>query len=427
MEKAWCLMPKPGTHHKVIPGDKIRSIARKTYGYDRSSDLVNANSSILTGRPISLEGLPTIYQGDNLWLPDVKEQFSNKITATHNDEITIRLGGKLFTGWTATSLQRNIDSVADGFTFSLPYDPNNLELRELTRAYSYKNCDIFIGDELYIAAQTIKWSVGTRKNQTVKTIEARTKAGHTIECMAQKNAVEYKNQTLSQIATDIMESYGDNLKPLFFAGDSDKFTKVRKEVTETDYSFLVGLAAQKGFMITSSDDGRFAFIRAEINGLPVFRFIEGETAIEHISTSNDGTKRFSSMQSVTETAGTSGISSTLSDPNIPIYRPFVFSADDLEAGNLETALKWRKSKALANSYSVSITVSGWRNERGQLWRENMKGTVKAPLVDILNESDYIIAGVTLRKDETGGNIATLKMVIPQAYSLEFPTSFPWEG
>jgi len=420
-------MPKAGTFHLVIAGDKIRELARKTYGYDRSSDISNANTDLLKGRATSLEGLPTIFPGDSLWLPAKKEAFSERIVATTNDEITIRLDGILFKGWTAASIQRNINTVADAFTFSLPYDSNDEQLKQLTKPYSYKRCDLFIGGELYIAAQTVKWSTASRKNQTVKTIDARTKAGHTVECMAQKEAVEYKNQTLSQIATDIMASYGDDLKPIFFAGDSDKFTRVRKEITDTDFSFLSGLASQKGFMITSSDDGRFAFIRAAVNGLPVFRFIEGETAIEHISVSSDGSKRYSSMQAVTETAGGSGVSSALTDNSIPTYRPLVFSADDLEAGNLETALKWRRSKALADSYSVSITVTGWRNEFNQLWRENMKGSVKAPSVDIFTESDYIISSVTLMKDENGGNVSILKMVIPQAYSLEFPVSFPWEG
>ena len=375
-------MSKAGTFHIVIAGDKIRSIARKVYGYDRSADVVSANADLLKGRTISLEGLPTIFPSDSLWLPAVKESFSERIVSNTDDEITIRIDGVLFQGWTAANIQRNINTVSDGFSFKLPYDSSNEQLKNLTKPYSYKRCDLFIGGELYIAGQTLKISTASRNNQTVKNVEARTKAGHTVECMAQKSVVEYKNQTLSQIATDIMQSYGDDLVPLFFAGDSDQFTRVRKEMTDTDFDFLNGLASQKGFMITSSDDGRFAFIRAAVNGLPVFRFIEGETAIQHISVSSDGSKRYSSMQAVSETAGGSGISDTLSDPTIPVYRPYVFSADDLEAGNLETALQWRRSKALADSYSVSITVTGWRNEFGQLWRENMKGSVKFPSVDI---------------------------------------------
>ncbi len=420
--------PTPGTYYTVVSGDTIRAISRRAYGWDRAGDLIKeANNDFLKDRAISLEGLPTIFSGDSLWLPQVRAQFSEKVPAAVDDEIAIRIAGSVFQGWTASNIRRNINTIADAFTFSFPYDPSDLELRDKVRPYGYKKCDLFIGGELYIAGQTVKWHPAARTNETIKTIDARTEAGHTIESMAQKTALEFQNQRLSQIATAIMLPYGDNLKPLFFSGDSDQFTKVRKEITDTDFAFLSGLAAQKGFMITSSDTGQMAFVRANINGKPVARFVEGETSIEHIVATYDGTKRHSSFEAVTESAGTPGPSSILKDPSVPIYRPFVFSADDLEAGNLNTALQWRRSKSLADSTKLRITVTGWRNETGMLWRENMKVTVLAPSSDIFTESEYIISGVDLDKNENGGNIAGLQMVLPQAYSLEFPTSFPWEG
>ena len=423
--------PTPGSFYLVIPQDQIRRIARIAYGFDDSSRIIDANSAIFTAKRkaigLSLEGLPFIYKGDRLWLPEVKKQFSETVEANTDDEISIRLDGKVFSGWTANSIQRNINTVADAFTFRLPYDPFDLDIRERTRPFSYKSAEIFIGGELYISAEVGKTNPAGRTKETIKTVEARTKAGRTVECMAQKTALEFSGQTLSGIAIEIMKPYGDDLKPLFFDGDSDIFPKVRKEITDTDFDFLSGLAAQKGFMITSSDTGQMAFIRAAINGKPVFRFIEGDTAIEHMSASYDNTKRFSTYQAVTESAGSSGPTSSLNDESIPIYRPFVFAADDLEAGNLETSLQWRRSKSLADAADLNITVTGWRNENNQLWRENMKGSVLAPKVDIFTESDYIIKSVKLEKNEAGGNIAVLGLVLPQAYSLEFPDSFPWEG
>ena len=425
------MKPTPGTFYTVISGDQIRKIARKAYGWDRSSDIIDANAGIFTPERIaiglSLEGLPFIYKGDKLQLPDILKQFSETIPSTTDDEISIRIDGKVFQGWTASKIKRNINTIADAFTYVLPYDPTDLELRDKTRPYNYLPADLFIGGELYIAGQNVKWHTGARINETIKTIDSRTKAGHTIECMAQKTALEFTGQTLSQIARAIMAPYGDNLKPLFFDGDSDQFVKVRKEITDTDFSFLSGLAAQKGFMITSSDTGQMAFIRANIDGKSVTRFVEGDTAIENIAATYSGTARFSTFQAVTESAGVPGPSSIIKDDSIPIYRPFVFSADDLEAGNLETALQWRRAKSLADSTKLKITTTGWRNQTNMLWRENMKVTVFAPSVDIHTETEYIISGIDLTKAENGGNVAVLEMVLPQAYSLSFPESFPWEG
>jgi len=423
--------PTPGQFYVVVSGDQIRKIARKCYGHDRSSDIIDANAAIFTPARIaigtSLEGLPFIYRGDRLQLPDTLKQFSETIPADVDDEVSIRIDGKIFKGWTASNITRNINTIADGFTYSLPYDYTDLELREKTRPFNYLSADLFIGGELYIAGQNVKWHTGARTNETIKTIDSRTKAGHTIECMAQKTALEFTGQTLAQIAVAIMAPYGDNLKPLFFDGDSDQFVKVRKEITDTDFDFLRGLASQKGFLITSSDTGQMAFIQANITGKPVSRLVEGETAIEGLSATYDGTQRYSSYQAVTESAGVPGPSSMITDDSISIYRPLVFSADDLEAGNLDTALKWKRSLALADSAKLSIPVTGWRNQTNMLWRENMKVTVLAPSVDIFRETEYIISSVNLNKDENGGNIAVLEMVLPQAYSLEFPDSFPWEG
>lgn len=419
--------PTAGESYTVVSGDSIRKISRKAYGYDRANDIVDANSALLNGRGTSLEGLPYIYAGDILFLPGKARAMATTIGAGSDDEIAIRLDGKVFQGWIASNITRNINKIADGFTFSLPYDYTDTDLRDRTRPYSYKTADLFIGGELYVSAQCIKWATAMSTNDTIKTIDARTKAGHTVECMAQKSALEFSNLTLSGIATEVMKPYGDNLAPVFLDGDSDRFTKVRKEITDTDFNFLHGLAQQKGFMITSSTDGQMAFIRANIDGKPVFRFVEGDSAILNISFVGDGQKRFSSFQAITESAGTPGPTSMLPDSSIPVYRPFVFSADDSETGNLETAIKWKRAKSLADSTTLSVTVIGWRNEYNDLWQENMKGTVLAPSIDILTESEYIISGVSLSKSENGGNVAALSLVLPQSYSLDFPDSFPWEG
>ncbi len=418
--------PTAGSYYTVVSGDKIRSIARRAYGYDRSADVVSANYEKLNGRETSLEGLPTIYAGDKLWLPDKSKEYSETVDATVDDEIAIRIDGQVFRGWTASNISRSINTIADGFTFSFPFDPTDETLIELTRPYSYKKCELFIGGDLYISGQCIKWSTASRTNQTMKTIDVRTKAGHTIECMAQNSAYEQNGLTLSEIAEEIMAPYGDDLSPVFTDGDSDEFPKVRKEMTESDFSFLSNLAAQKGFLITSYTTGEMAFIQAAVDGSPVFSFEEGVTAIEHISASYDGQKVFSSLTAVTESAGTAGPSSTLENDLVPIYRPFVFSADDLESGNLDSAIEWKRSKALAESAPVSVTVTGWRNKYGQLWEENMVGSVYWPSIDIYTKTDYIVASVNLKKDENGGNVSVLTLVLPQAYTLDYPDSFPWE-
>ena len=80
--------PTPGSFYTVVAGDRIRSIARIAYGWDRSSDIVNDNADLLKDRIISLEGLPTIYGApnpDRLSLPAVLSQFSQRACRIKGD------------------------------------------------------------------------------------------------------------------------------------------------------------------------------------------------------------------------------------------------------------------------------------------------------------------------------------------------------
>ena len=107
----------PGTFYTVVAGDTIRAIARRAYGWDRSPEIVSGNHELLKDRGISLEGLPIIFRGDSLWLPDIAARFSQRIPSQVDDEISIRIDGQVFKGWTATSITRNINTISDAFTF----------------------------------------------------------------------------------------------------------------------------------------------------------------------------------------------------------------------------------------------------------------------------------------------------------------------
>ena len=107
---------------------------------------------------------------------------------------------------------------------------------------------------------------------------------------------------------------------------------------------------------------------------------------------------------VTDESGVSSISATLYDKSVPRERGFVFKADESDEGNIEQAIKWRMSKSIAESAAIPVQVVGWRTPDGELWAENMKGTITAPDVFILRETPVIIESVELTKDE-GGDIA----------------------
>lgn len=418
--------PTPGTTYTVRPGDTLRGISRRAYGNDQSGLLVRENSRILSGRPASLEGLPTIYAGDVLEIPATTSRYDGRtVTADFDTALMVRINGRGYRGVTAGRIERGLNSIADGFTFTIPYDPNDRDLVDALRPYQYQNATLHIGGEPYITAQIVKPRLQFGNGETVATIECRTVPGDMIECMSSRESLEYNDQTLLEIGNDIARRY--NLKAFSAEGDSGKILAAVKEVTETDFAFLSRLAAQKGFLVTSARDGNLMFTRAAVDARPVATLRAGQFPFEGGSVVYDGSKRFSTWFGYAEVADQQPATAYLRDSSIPARRPFAFTADESEADNIEAAVRWRMAKSTADATSVTLTLAGWRNPDGQLWEENMKVLVYAPQLMLFQETEMITQVVNLSKAEAGGDITSMTLVLPGAYNLTMPDSFPWDG
>jgi len=418
--------PIPGKTYTVSAGDTLRGIARRAYGNDQAALIAQANTRLLAGRPVSLEGLPTIRPGDVLELPGSTSRYDGRmITADFDSELSVKIGSRLFKGVTASRVERGLNSIADGFTFDIPFDYRDRELVDAVRPYSFQEATLYIGGEPYITARIMKPTIELNGDANTATIETRTIPGDTIECMSSHGALDYKNQTLLEIGNDIARRY--NLRAFSTHGDSDRIKQAIKEVTETDFEFLSRLASQKGFLVTSSRDGNILFTRAAVDAKPVASLVAGNYPVQGVQLIADGTKRHSTWYGYAEVSTGEPARAFLRDESIPVFRPFAFSADESEADNIEQAVRWRMAKSIADATNVQVTVSGYRNPDGQLWEENMKVTLLAPHVCIFQATDFIVQSVTLSKSESGGDIAIMPLVLPGAYNFEIPNSFPWDG
>jgi len=419
--------PEAGTFYTVPKGAWLDTISKATYGYDRVPEIIEAND-YLKERPIyrgtEAAQLPFIHPGDVLWLPAKEIPDEDKIIPAENEnEVAIRIDGKIFRGWETSSITRSIDTCADSFTFVAPYDPDSENAKYL-QPFSYSKADLFIGGELYIPGMAMKHTPGGSESSNIMTVEVRSLPGVTIDCQSTDKSLNYNKQTLKQIADKILIPFG--IRTEFPDGDTDPFIKVNRELTDTVFSFLSKLAAQKGFMITSSVDSKMLFVRAAIDSELVASLYQGEQPLLNVEASYDSTQRFSNIISVSQSAGKTNNKKEVIDKTIKDYRPMIFTADETESGNIKDAASWKRSRLLASSSPTTATVAGWRDFNGNLWMENTLVTVYFPKRCIFRETEYLITGVSLTKDANSGNIANLTLALPQAYTLDFPEVLPWE-
>lgn len=413
--------PKAGTWYVVPKGAWLDSISIATYGRDRTADIIAANP-YLKQRSVHVGSqLPYIHPNDRLWLPPDIQPLLDTIPASDPDEIAIRIKGLVYHGFEATSIQRSLETCADAFTFSAPYNWEEPEHRILDPKTYYKT-DLFIGGGLYIPGEMMKWTPDRQGGKM--TIECRTTPGVIVDCVSLDKSLNYQGMTLKQIADSVLLPFG--IMTVFPDGDTDPFVKANRDISAKVFEFLAGLAKQKGFVITSTIDGKLSFTRAALNSAPVAALIEGQFPVIDVNASYDGTKRYSQIIAISQSAGQQGNRAEVEDKSIPAYRPIIFTADETEAGNIQDAAKWQRSRALADSMPVSVSVIGWRDPQGAMWKENTIVTLYAPGSCIFMESKFLITSVALKHDTSGGKVAELGLALPQAFTLEFPEVLPWQ-
>ncbi len=417
--------PIPGTFYTVPKGAFIDTISIKAYGFDRSPDIVDANSQLLKGRQIAA-GLPQIYPGDKLWLPPEETSESDQpetIEAASRDEIAIRINGKIFRGWTANSIERAINSIVDSFSFQAPFDPDDPDSVYLD-PYTYLLTDLFIGGELYIAGRSENWNPNFSVDSTITTIQVRSLPGVIVDCPSTDRSLNYTGQTLQRITEKLLKPFG--IRADFPLGDSKIFNKTKRQLQEKIYIFIQGLARKAGFIVNSTRVGGIKFDRANIDGDPIMSLIQGQQPLIGLSANYNGTERFSNYIAVSQSRGnpTNNIESI--DESIPVKRPIIFSAKDTSQGNIQDAAKWQRSRALAKSAQVTATIGRWRDDFDNHILENQIITLFAPKIHIYNETRFLIEKVNLTKTKDSVNQAVLNLVLPQSYTLDFPKVFPWQ-
>ena len=409
--------------YTVLKDDTLSGISQKFYGdKNQYPKIFNANE-LRSGNP------DLIYPGEILIIPDIPSDKNNdlnsdlKIVSQNENDSAIIIDGERLTGFKGLTISRNMDTCADGFGISTTFQPGNENLIKAFRPFGYQSARIYLGQDLLINGSIEKCSPAFSGDSTTMNLEGRAITGILIDCSITKYPIEFKNQNLKQITDSIIEPFG-----LLSKFDSDPgaiFETVRAENGQTVFSFLSGLAQQRGILISSTPKGELLFWKANTTAAPVANFIQGEAPFIGGGISFDGAQRFRTYTALGQSAGQESKKGVYIDKNLNIHRPLIFMASDTDSGNIDQAAKWKGSNNLSNSISFSINVPNWRDKTGNLWKENKIVTVKAPSLFIPNESRFLIKSLSYNLSETD-KTTTLNLVLPQSYDPDYTGAEPWE-
>lgn len=350
-------------------------------------------------------------------------------------EVSLEVGGVSFRHWSSFELRQSIDSYSS-VAFVAPFERDQKEMRDLFKPFAFQPVEVRIGGVVVFTGVVVNVEPSVEPVASSVTVSAYAGPAVLEDCTAPASLypLEFRKMKLRSIAEALCAPFG--LSVTVRGEQGAAFKKVAIDAEQKVHQFLVDLASQRGLVLSDTTDGNLWIGPSEPAGAPVARF-GGEggfmTAAPPIQPATKITPRFNARAYYSEITGigkakrkNTGSKYTAKNQRLDIVRPFAFTTDDVEKGELPRTVDMKLGRMFGSMVSyVMGPIPTWHTADGALFQPNTTIMVAAPEAMVYNETEFLIRTVVLRQ-EAGQQMATFDLVLPGAFSGEVPERLPWE-
>lgn len=423
----------------VASGDTLSKIALKSYG-DAAQwpKIVRANPQ-LSGRGKAIDGSPLIFPGDVLVVPPDADFIAEDAAAAQDapavvmneeaaQDFSLKINGKNFTGWTGWTLVENVSGV-DGFSVASTWNEKNKEQRAAFMPFSFADTEARFDGGLIFKGRIMPATPAVGPQAQTITVQGQPLCGALINSDLPPSLfpAEFSGLNLKEIAENVCKPFGVSVKADGDVGDA--FDKVSAEVDEKAWDFLQKLADQRGLFLTNTPEGNLLIYKPKIEDVSA-SFRQGEAPFVSCAPEFDGEKIYSHITGWTKTTAENDSEKfTYENKSLTkrgILRCLGQAVDDATGGSLENSVKALAGKMFANCVKYSLTISGLKNAKGELYKKNMAVSVLAPGAGIYRETKFLVDSLTLSRDDRDGEKTVFTLVLPESRNGDLPEAFPWE-
>lgn len=333
------------------------------------------------------------------------------------EEVTVSVGGKAFDGWEQVSIQKNLESITNGFSIDL-FDRFE-SLREKWPFQPGTEIKVSIDRQRIITGRVEKVNVSYTEERRGYTISGRSKPGDLVDSMHVGDA-EFKNIKLEKLAEELVKPFG--LK-VFLSVETQTIDKFAVKPGETIFEALDRAARLQGFFFISTRNGNIRLTRAARERAE--STLEQGVNILSATADYDDSMRHDQYIVKGQTSGIDDFfgdnvtnpEGTAKDLGIKRHRPFIMIAEgSADSARAKTRAEWEASSRLAKAIRVTATVQGWTQSGGTIWGINQVISFKSTFLGL--NRDLLIVGVEHQDGAQEGKITTLTLTDPQAYNPE---------
>jgi len=411
---------KLSTTYRIRGGDTFETIARRVYGTEQEAlRVAQANPGV--EEPLSPGVAITVTT-----LPSTPVNLPQQTEAENINEVAVLIDDERFRFWDSLRITRAVDAL-DVVEFGAPFDPELESFRNTFRPFEYKDIGVSVGGVPLFTGTAVSVNPILENLRSVVSVSGYSLPGVMADCTAPASAfpLEFEGQGLLEIAKTVAGYFGIGVE--FTADQGDVFTDpVALEPGGKALQFLIGLAQQRGLVISSTPGGALLFQKSVESGNPTVNLEQGRSPLLSVTPFFSPEDYYSSITGITPVViGSQGSQFTVKNDSLSgVLRPFTFKAPDTTESSAPTAVHAKLGRMFANMASYSVRLNTWRDPSGSLWTPNTTINLLAPDAMIYSNYEFILRSVEFNKDRVT-ETATLDLVMPGAFSGREPETVPW--
>jgi len=353
---------------------------------------------------------------------------SNPSSVKNQSVISIQLGAERLSGFQGLQVSRAIDTAADAFSFSLPWNPTAKNI-ERFRPFNPQIVVVRVDEETLLTGYVEKSEFSTSSESKGLNIQGRSASGTLLDWSAGP-PFQFQNVTFNQFSTKLYQNFDPDAKrgAAFATPDTPPISEISITIGDKVHAIFTKIASGHGLWGIPTELGSLEYKKISSYMSAVAQLEEGKGPVRSVSTTADITKRFQRYMVVGTFEGDPEATAETRDPEVFGFakRGRLITELSQQTTDINEAAKFSRSKALIDSYTCTVNVLGWRNN-GALWQPGTIITLKAPGAYILNASRFMIRRVTFQIDEALGQVTALELAIPEAFDNTEVRAFPWVG
>lgn len=332
---------------------------------------------------------------------------------------TLTVDGVNFEGWTDCQVTLSMEAASGAFSLGVTERwPGQQAARPIRPG---AKCVLVVGGDTLISGYVNDVSISYDAYSHSISVTGRDAAGDMVDCSA--NSGSWSGLTLERIVAAIAAPFGGKVAVQTDVGAPFKQFKIQEG--ETAWSAIERACRMRGVLCMSDGAGNVVLARASTGSvMGVIRGGEKGMILQGSAEYSDR-DRFSEYRVKGQSAGADGAgaetsahgSASATDAGVKRYRPKVIVAEDQgDSGSLRARVEWEAKVARGRSRKANLTVFGWRDADGRLWRPNRLVRVACDWLRL--EDDMMVATVRLNQSANDGTTADLDLVHPDTFAAE---------